>query len=311
MHWFPKIQISGTGLTLVTAIAPSLGISLPQFLRWGIFALGVFMIIWPIVPAIYSDAKRRGRMPALIGMVIFGLPFIGCAIWYFWPSQPEQVAIAGPQPDIVVIPPSMNYLLLWNPPQQTFIRSIPLKEGKIPREFNTMAVPSPPFRVKNLGPVVAHDVHMHWEQIIDERQLKNIINKSELFGRYPAPNDKPEMNKEFTCNIPYIAPTVDNTSYIEIPIPYYMYLFAETYFTAAIFGNLLSDELITVPFRLTVSWERPPGAPPLNFIVSAIARNMHPYPIVNGEQFHDEDGKTHPMPKIMAEITFNVQQIAP
>jgi hypothetical protein len=38
---------------------------------------------------------------------------------------------------------------------------------------------------------------------------------------------------------------------------------------------------------------------------------MHPYPFVEGVQFKDEDGKMHPLPKVMAEITFGVEQIAP
>jgi hypothetical protein len=83
MHWLSRVQISGAGLTIVTGIAPSLGITLPQFVRWSIFALGALMILWPLIQAVHNDARRRRRVLSLIGMNVSGLAFAGCAVWYF------------------------------------------------------------------------------------------------------------------------------------------------------------------------------------------------------------------------------------
>ena len=42
-----------------------------------------------------QEAEREGgkrRMLPLIGMIVFGVGFVGCATWYFWPFGPNQNA---------------------------------------------------------------------------------------------------------------------------------------------------------------------------------------------------------------------------
>jgi hypothetical protein len=132
-----------------------------------------------------------------------------------------------------------------------------------------------------------------------------------LFKQYSAPNNKTDIRKkEYTFSLPYLAPAVDNTSYVSVPIPYFIYSYAEIYFAAVISGDPLK-ELVKVPFRLTISWDRPSEREPTIFIVTATARNMQASSPVAGEQIEDKNGKMRAAPKVMAEITFDVEQIAP
>jgi hypothetical protein len=81
-----KIEVSGTGLGLVSWIGPTLGIPIPELIRWSLFALGALMIIGPSALAIYQKIKMTGSTVSLVGMVISGLFFIGFAAWHFWPQ---------------------------------------------------------------------------------------------------------------------------------------------------------------------------------------------------------------------------------
>lgn len=85
-----KFELSGTGLGLVTWIAPSLGIQVPAFFRWSGFVLGMGLIAAPAVEWLFQHAKERRRMMPLIGMFVFGLAFIGCAARYFEASIQES-----------------------------------------------------------------------------------------------------------------------------------------------------------------------------------------------------------------------------
>lgn len=234
-------------------------------------------------------------------------------------AQSEIEKLRFQQPDIVVIPPPMNYILVWGPPQQPRILSgyLKLRKSKVPFPLEISDLPdpnreepSPLFRVKNLGSV-AHTVRMHWEQSMDLQQLLDEINKSEMFKKYPQPDDINNISYEDSIfQLPYLAPVIDNTSYEDVPIPY-----AKIYFAAVISGDPLK-EWVKVPFRLT--WDQPPGGEPTTFVVTATARNLHPslsspaslrpllYSITGAEQI-----EAPRLPKIMAEITFGVEGIAP
>jgi hypothetical protein len=153
---------------------------------------------------------------------------------------------------------------------------------------------------------------------MDLQQLLDEINKSEMFKKYPQPDDINNISYEdSTFQLPYLAPVIDNTSYEDVPIPYFIYLYAKIYFAAVISGDPLK-EWVKVPFRLTISWDQPPGGEPTTFVVTATARNLHPslsspaslrpllYSITGAEQIEAPH-----LPKIIAEITFGVERIAP
>jgi TRAP-type mannitol/chloroaromatic compound transport system permease small subunit len=70
-----------------------------SFYGGGPIALALIAIAAIIAMRGDAEAAKKGRtrhMLPLIGMIVFGLGFIGCAIWYFWPSVPFSVAEETP-----------------------------------------------------------------------------------------------------------------------------------------------------------------------------------------------------------------------
>lgn len=76
-------QSVGAGLTVVSTLAPTLGIPIPHAVRWAIFFLGVLMIGWPAVGIIRRHERLRNvdpstiQMIGAIGIVAFGLILLG------------------------------------------------------------------------------------------------------------------------------------------------------------------------------------------------------------------------------------------
>jgi hypothetical protein len=61
MHWWPKIQISGTGLTIVSTVAPALGYPIPFEILLALLIFGAILIAWPIVVGIFNFVARGFR----------------------------------------------------------------------------------------------------------------------------------------------------------------------------------------------------------------------------------------------------------
>jgi hypothetical protein len=76
MSFFSKFQVSGTGLTIVSTLAPTLGIILPSWLRWGIFSIGVLMIDWPWIHALILEKKSLKHMWPQYLMAFSALSFL-------------------------------------------------------------------------------------------------------------------------------------------------------------------------------------------------------------------------------------------
>jgi Leucine-rich repeat (LRR) protein len=70
----------------------------PHAVLWGCFlgglGLAAVLVAIAIVLAVKDEAtakpNRRRPMIALVGMIIFGVGFIGCAGWFFWPTQSKE-----------------------------------------------------------------------------------------------------------------------------------------------------------------------------------------------------------------------------
>jgi drug/metabolite transporter (DMT)-like permease len=94
---------------------------LSGILFWGGITVFLATIVIVIALSIHDERRRPKVILPIIMMAIGLLIFFGGATWYFWLTQREIVAedhtdrdqAISAQPDIVVIPPSMNYLLLW------------------------------------------------------------------------------------------------------------------------------------------------------------------------------------------------------
>jgi hypothetical protein len=85
------LAVMGIGITLVMGLPPPWWPDMPPALvRAGVF-VGVALIILGaglVLNSTWSAARQgRRRMLPLIGMAVFGLGFLGCAAWYFWPAK--------------------------------------------------------------------------------------------------------------------------------------------------------------------------------------------------------------------------------
>jgi len=84
---------SFAGAAILTALAALLSPASP-FWR-GIF-FGAAYVLFVCAALIFLDMRRslkeRERMIPLVGMIVFGLAFAGCAIWYFWPQEAAVTA---------------------------------------------------------------------------------------------------------------------------------------------------------------------------------------------------------------------------
>jgi internalin A len=85
------LAIIGIGVPLFVGLPPPWWPDMPPGLtRAGVF-VGVAFIIFGALIVLNStwSAARQGRkrMLPIIGMAMFGLGFLGCATWYFWPAK--------------------------------------------------------------------------------------------------------------------------------------------------------------------------------------------------------------------------------
>jgi hypothetical protein len=69
---------------------------------WSSFGVTIFLLIVAAIIAVRGEraAEREGakkRMIPLIGMILFGIGFIGCASWYFWPTSNTVLVVEGEQ----------------------------------------------------------------------------------------------------------------------------------------------------------------------------------------------------------------------
>ncbi|MET4216324.1 hypothetical protein ACVWWG_008724 [Bradyrhizobium sp. LB7.2] len=77
----------GAGLTIVSTLAPTLGIVLPVWFRWLLFVIGVILMLSPFFQAAFNRARKMGMEPVhlqiigLVGIVLFAALSVGGLIW--------------------------------------------------------------------------------------------------------------------------------------------------------------------------------------------------------------------------------------
>lgn len=83
--WFVA---SLAGAAILTALAILVS---PKSPIWRTILWGAAYILLVCAVLIFLDMRRplrdRNRMLPLIGLVIFGIAFLGCSAWYFWPTR--------------------------------------------------------------------------------------------------------------------------------------------------------------------------------------------------------------------------------
>ena len=253
-----------------------------------------FMTAWPLPVRIAICATF---MAVAGGGLIWVLDYLNAREVLGLDSQAAQ-------PDIEVLAPEHGYVLVWDPPARMYIQSMPWEGGKLPPEGG--AIPSPAFRLKNLGNSVARNLRLHWRLLLEEEEFLSVIEKAALFRTYKARYDQSSsrfyfgdaQNKtnewnafltgDYTWSMPFLIPEMNNTSYVYSPIPYNIYQLIEIYSCAQISNNPSSRDLIRVPLALTISWERPTGGKPLSFSIRAVIQSISNGPGSKMKNANDE-----------------------
>src|SRR5437870_3655362 len=90
----------GFGLTLVSTLGPTLGLPLPISLRWVLFAMGVILLVWPVIRVIADRARKMGIEPihlqivGLAGVIFCAALALGGAVWQSQlPIPPDTKAL--------------------------------------------------------------------------------------------------------------------------------------------------------------------------------------------------------------------------
>lgn len=219
-------------------------------------------------------AKRlsRRKMIALIGMLICGVGFLIFTSIYFLSSSTLTRRTA---PDILLVSPVYEYSLVWNADTNVEIIMLP---NRGPTETAPLKTGLPLFRIKNIGKAVATQLQIEWEaQHID---LNKTVDTSARLNGYDVrlsetqfavfrgmPDDrmlnqakKIEVRgvisgqsaqgyacgyaEKATSSLPYLAPVIDNTTYLEIPLPYQIANLVGVYIVAA------------MPYQPPAGWQK-------------------------------------------------------
>jgi hypothetical protein len=290
--------------------------------RCGLAIAAAQLLLWPTLHRRYKMSFAVTLMSVsavafFVGLGVYGLQRLGLA-------GGDETVKETAQPDIEVLAPERGYLLRWDPPEKMYIQSVPWEGGKLPPEGG--AIPSPQFRKKNLGAAVARNLRLQWKLLLDEKDFLNAIAKPKLFLAYKARFDRnssrfyigggeTKTNEwgtllawDYAWSMPYLAPEMNNTSYVYSPIPYGIYQLVEIYSCAVISDDPLSRNLITVPLTLTISWEKPLDGKPVSFSVRTIIQNMAYGP---SSKIKDASDEWVSPPKVMGTIGFEVEPLSP
>jgi hypothetical protein len=99
MSFFTKTQASGTGLTLVSALAPTLGFEVPYLLRLGGAIVGMIMLVWPAITFVWDYFKVR-QMSLALKIFLACCTIRIAAVWgmAWWITPAKLVTPPPPSP---------------------------------------------------------------------------------------------------------------------------------------------------------------------------------------------------------------------
>jgi hypothetical protein len=92
------LAVVGVGVALFMGLPPPWWPDMPPGLVHSGVAIGVILILLGSVLVLHSAvaARQRHQMWPIVGMAFFGIGFLGCVAWYFWPSKIEAGAEKSP-----------------------------------------------------------------------------------------------------------------------------------------------------------------------------------------------------------------------
>ncbi|QEE38707.1 MULTISPECIES: hypothetical protein [unclassified Methylobacterium] len=197
-------------------------------------------------------------------------------------AQPEAELppTARPAADLMLLPPTRTYSLVWDAPQDMQIITTPDWHPTEPEQTTTRL---PVFALKNLGSVVAKDVQIIWEcDEINLPALQAAPRIASFYGRAqgqmfmltsPLGETIREAGTAFLSQIsssfPYVAPQIDNYSAIAVDMPSQIYSCAELFFVAVL-PDHQAFNAAEFSFRVTIRWKEDLGTAEAQFAVQAV-----------------------------------------
>jgi hypothetical protein len=280
MRWSPKIQVSGTGLALVSGLAPTLGIEAPYFVRFIGTVIGLAMIAWPGAVFLLGILRQQSEMWLIIGMFVGGGLFLSCAI-AFW-SSPKLDHITPS--DVVFLPPVYEFKLEWRAPQNNEIIMSPDRRQN---DVLPLTTGLPIFRIKNIASTVARQVTIQWhiendlgKSINESKRLKKYMVRltDHNLGIFSGNMSTDNVNKAMSINIrgkivetgggngyvggyasvastdiPYLAPEINNDKYQDAVMPFDIAQLMEFLFVASLPNNLGPPAMV-IPIFVEIKW---------------------------------------------------------
>jgi hypothetical protein len=105
LHWFPRIQASGTGLALMSGFGPTLHIEIPYAVRLLAFSVGGVMLVWPFIDFIAEKirSKRKTLISGVMASVVLIAAGLATHLWITQSSSHQEIASVAP-----VLPPAQD-----------------------------------------------------------------------------------------------------------------------------------------------------------------------------------------------------------
>lgn len=310
-YLFPRILI-GLGIPLDTLAANLASVLLRQF---------------GIVAATFEHDLVGEFLGVAIALILM------TSEWY-WGWAGRIISRLSPNPrsgnenakdsesDIIILPPENYYVTIWDPPKDLQIVTRPKWHSPLKHHSDARL---PLFRMKNVGGTVLQKISISWDFLLTP-SIDSFVQSSPIFtiykfswgnGLYGFEATDPSGNKGWAAayaekdveNLPYLAPTIDNESYVYIAFPPRVWASIEI---AALY--LLSRQeaenalrrRIALPscnlkFSILAEWEHPKSSHERFDFLASIQSTK---PVSNGAVTMPMDGKMRPPPAAMFETRF-------
>lgn len=283
-------------------------------------AVTVVFAIWSYV------SKFPGPIIALICLTAFAISLL--SIWlivllyrHFTQRNAADSArglVRPASPDIVMLAPKRRYSVVWDPDRNFQIITTPEESALHPPQTLTRL---PIFLIKNIGSAVAQDVVVTWTA--EAPDFESVVRRSDMFrdyrldfagGRFTI--SSVDNKRSWACaynstgvsKLPFLAQSIDNTTFVDLEMPFQVYAFIEVFLAANM--PVALENAIATTLRVQIAWALPEKNDGQAFKVKAIATSRRPTGTGTVMIPDGDSGKMRIPPRLMGSISFEVERVA-
>ena len=269
-------------------------------------------------------SKLPAPVIALIGLGAFAATLIaarlGVSLYRMSTSRHRDdatsTAARSGAADIFLLAPKRKYALLWDPDRNLQMITTPCDAPFLAPQTSTRL---PLFLIKNIGDAVAQNVTVKWT--IDTSSLDDVVRRSAIFrdhilnfagGMFGI--SSADGSRSWSCaysstgvtKLPFLAQSIDNTTFEELAIPFQVYASIEMFLAASMPTQLGTG--VATTFQAHVEWSNSQQTVSRTFDIRATAYSMRPMGSGTVMIPDAESGKMRIPPRLMGEISFNVER---